>query len=132
MNVVPTHNLKNLDRTSFIINLSIQGTPGTHFVAIVKDGDTLHYLDPIGWPPFQVHVYKLINTFECNTVLYNKTQIQAANAETCALYCAYFVLLFEVNYDNAGTTIPFQTHLRFNNFIALYNVKQLIRKITNK
>ena len=95
VNKVPSSVLRK-KRFSIVVNMSMSGTAGTHFVAIMCPDDFMfYYFDPYGIGPIQREIYAIKNRSGRRGLYYSPYQIQSSYTNTCALYCAYYILRFE-------------------------------------
>lgn len=100
------------DYFCLVFNMSVAGTRGTHFVAVVVTPAKIIYLDPMGMRPFQHLFMQCVRQWKRRrrqgrrrgrrrSLIYNPAQLQPAYSNLCGYYCFYFLLL-------ASRYVPYQ------------------------
>jgi hypothetical protein len=94
--------------SGLIINTDKAKDPGEHWVSIYLDNDVAVYFDSFGLIPMHREIIIFLNKISPNGWYHNTIPFQSINADTCGMYCVYFL----VNY--------FKTR-NFNNFIKIFS-----------
>ena len=73
---------------AYVINLDDHDEPGSHWVAVWKEGPLAEYMDSYGQPPLDI---RCINFLGSNC-LYNTFSLQQQLSNGCGFYCVYFII----------------------------------------
>ena len=80
----------------FIVNLSKQTEPGSHFVALVIREHHVYYFDSFGEKCSNQHILSYMENLS-RDIVYNSVKIQDSNSKMCGFYCALIVLRNDKN-----------------------------------
>lgn len=81
---------------SCIINLAKESNPGTHFVAVFYNTESIQYFDSLSLPILNIHIMDFLKSFG-NPIVTSKTPIQCIDSDFCGYYCILFTLMAEFN-----------------------------------
>jgi hypothetical protein len=134
--VFASNNIPNqlLEEENFTIvcNLSRIQETGTHFISLIKRGNRMIYIDPLG---IYIELNNDISSFieKCNpSILYKiKEGIQDIEKSFfCGLFCIYFSLDNNPLLERPPNLMPFESNdLIKNDCICLHNIAQYINSI---
>lgn len=119
---IPPHLLRQ-DEACFISNLSRADEIGSHFITLVKQGQTVYILDSLAlseeiYPP---ELKKIFSSFSVFFVYTNALQEEASHF--CGFYCIFFVLRF----NKGRKEIKNFSHPNKNDQICIDNIILLIK-----
>jgi len=78
-------NVKNLNNTSIIFNLSKHTEAGTHYVAVLFNDNKILYFDSYGKPLTNYYIKKHLKKFKL-PILFHSRSIQHKDSIFCSLY----------------------------------------------
>lgn len=88
-----------------IVNLSPSGTPGTHWILIVRSHKKcVEVFNSLGYENLDSLRPFLKFRFSAE-IEYNNTQVQKSTTATCGLFCIYFIVYRALNYDQTLSEI---------------------------
>ena len=88
-------------RHFLIVNLSPSGTPGSHWVVIVRSNKNLiEIFNSLGCDDLEPIKSHLSFRFTAE-IEFNNTALQMATSTSCGLYCIYFAIHRVLNFDQA-------------------------------
>lgn len=86
--LIPDH--LNFKEKAIVINTDPHDQPGTHWVCLYLDGDTVEYFDSYGFPPLYSEIQEFIDR-NSNHMKYNENHYQELDSNVCGQYCVYFL-----------------------------------------
>jgi hypothetical protein len=112
---------------SIICNLSRSGQAGTHFIAIIRRGEIILYLDPLA---LYIELNEDISNFisKCNVEKVSKMSqaIQHPKSSYCAYFCLLLLLHFNPEITAVGTEKFSNKNLKINDCICINNIAKYI------
>ena len=81
------------DKQFFIVNYDKTNEPGSHWVAVVKNGNDVFHFGSYGIPPIQPIKAK----FSKYKVFYNDTPVQKSGTNICGYLCINFIEFLILN-----------------------------------
>lgn len=85
-------------RSLAVINLDESHEPGSHWVVVDKDRDTIFYFDSYGFYPLHKDLLEVF--YQSSKVLFwNGTVLQGIDSTACGHYCIIYCLLKARNYS---------------------------------
>lgn len=129
-NSIPPNLHQERDFT-IICNLSRLGEPGTHFISIIKRGNSLMYLDPLAmYITLNNDLTNFIESCNCENILKFIHPIQDPTSWYCGYFSLYFSLYFNETLPYHNELTPFDVNnLKLNDCICLHNLMILYNKI---
>ena len=97
--VYSSDRLPNFSKTkhfSCIVNLSVHSQPGTHFVAIFYNKESILYFDSLSLPLLNKHILAFLKSYG-TPIVKNTDPIQCLESDFCGYYCILFALMVEFN-----------------------------------
>ena len=79
---------KSCQPGAYVINLDDHDEPGSHWVAVWKEGSIAEYMDSYGEPPSDIRCINFLGS-NCR---YNTYRLQQVLANACGFYCVYFLI----------------------------------------
>ena len=80
----------------FVVNLSREGQPGSHFVSVVVTPTRVEYFDSFGLKCFNLFILNYMLRYQ-NNYYYNKVAIQNIQSEYCGLYALACIIEYNHN-----------------------------------
>jgi len=76
----------------YIANTAPTSTGGEHWCVLIVFKDHCEFFDSFGYHPF---VYNLTRSFlsHCKKIIFNETQFQSKEAQTCGHHCIFYSML---------------------------------------
>lgn len=81
---------------NFIINLSKESEPGTHFIALIIKEHTVFYFDSFGLKCSNRDILTYMENLS-RKIVFNSFTIQDVNSKMCGYYCALLILRNDKN-----------------------------------
>lgn len=75
---------------AMVINLDPHDKPGSHWVCLYLNGNTVEYFDFYGLPPISKPIKEFMDRNGYH-MTYNKNRYQDYNTNVCGEYCVYFL-----------------------------------------
>jgi hypothetical protein len=112
---------------SFIVNLSPQNSPGSHWISIYINKDKAgYYFDSFGVAPKIEHIIKFLKK-HCTKIQYNPQQIQHLNSKKCGQFAAVY-LKFRISGQSSDDFLRlFNKNLSLNDQIIHRYFSNLLR-----
>lgn len=114
----------------FIINLSSNAQPGTHWVALLIDNSgAAYYFDSFGLPPRNTDILRFLRMHSKKTD-YNKRQLQHLSSIKCGRFVCVFAAAALRSVDMDSFFSRFSNNLRINDIVVegLFNYFDVVRK----
>ena len=115
------------ERFSIICNLSRADQPGTHYVSIIRRGDSILYLDPLAlYMELNNDITQFINNCNVSEVI----KLDKALQHPKSWFCGYFTLFFLLHFNPRISIREVEkfdvNNLRSNDCICLNNIAEYI------
>ena len=127
--VIAADEIKSLPKKlpiGFVMNLDKSNQPGSHWVAVYINGDSVEYFDPLADPPsdqFKKDIKKYLESMHVPILMklkINKVAQQGGSTNTCGFHTIRFL-------DDRFAGIPYSWSTRYEN-----NAKEGEQKIKNE
>ena len=130
--LLPYHGLQ--EDFSFIINLSIQSEPGTHFVVAARRGDNIYYLDSLKLGFFLTdHIPQFLTSFKSHCTLHTlKYAVQHLDSWYCGFFATNFVYMLNPETAHLPYAIFKDTDLLENDCLVINNLMLVLKHYWNK
>ena len=85
-----------------IVNIDSKGDPGSHWLALKVDDESLEIFDPLGfeifnWKSVPCQLLEFIHHHSKHKKVLISPRIQSDLSEICALYCCFFIFYRNFN-----------------------------------
>ena len=129
---IPDH-LTEKNRFSIVVNLSPSNHPGSHFVSIIRQKDTLLYFDSLILP-IPKEVSNFIKKLKVSNAKRNFHQIQDESSDFCGYYCMLACLHFCDQDFEYGIKFPMfhRDALKRNDLLCLNYILKNLNEIDRK
>lgn len=113
---------------SFIVNLSLTGEIGTHFVCVIIKKTFLYYFDSFGEPCYNEHINNYMVQYN-RPIYHNAIRIQHDKSKFCGFFCMLQVLLSDDKHYNFSLRFfTTQDNLWKNDRLCVQYIKSIIGK----
>ena len=112
----------NLGKRSAELNNNGQ-LPVGHFVAIIANMKSVHYIDPFGFPPYQLEIKSFLNLCQ-RKVKVSQKQIQHLESNYCGIYCIIFAC-YAAGHGNGMKLRFYRTDMLRNDTLCIVYLKRM-------
>lgn len=111
-----------------VVNLSPEGTIGSHFITIILERKQVLYIDSLGR---ECQISTIQDFLKCTdrVVFYQSRAMQLPFSPYCGFYCMLVVTNYEIYYE---WTNPFKEEMKNNDSQCIILLCKNVRKIRNK
>lgn len=130
--MVPIYEIKQKEYVCCIVNLDTASESGSHFVALVRYGNTLFLYDSIPSDAHMALLFPVLTELLCaGTALEilwsNHTQHQSIASNACGYFCIWFLLEFYIHSPTLRTIDSLFRHLKDDDY--MWNEQVIIKDL---
>jgi hypothetical protein len=124
---IPSIKKENLKtNNNFIVNLSRQNEPGSHFIALIITPDSAYYFDSFGNTCQNKDIINYLKVLGKKNY-YNDLPIQSVSSDMCGFYCALQCLKYDENCTKKNLKLMFHTeNLEANDNLCIRYIKKVL------